>query len=106
MYKGKLIITHQLGETIQGIHELKGNNKAELFQQLKELSSKVESLYSVYSNHTYYINDKEVIPCNWCDNPAEYSLKDTKINFTDHACKTHKEKYFPFEEYYIKVKAI
>jgi hypothetical protein len=53
MYRGKVIITHQLTGTITGeeITDKTYKTKQGAITAAKKLSSKIEYLYSVYSNH-------------------------------------------------------
>lgn len=37
------------------------------------------------------------LQCNWCDKKAEYIIRDNHVQWTDHACKDHLEKWFPKE---------
>jgi len=33
--------------------------------------------------------------CCWCDEKAEYTVRDNDVEWTDCACKEHLEKWFP-----------
>jgi len=35
------------------------------------------------------------LQCNWCDKKAEYTIRDNHVQWTDHACKDHLQKWFP-----------
>lgn len=54
-YKGELILTAQLGGSETDRYEITGESKKQVMKELKDLASRVECKYSVYTNHDYVI---------------------------------------------------
>lgn len=55
LFKGNLIISHQLSGGIQDQYTITDTTKKKVYKRLKELSAEIEYLYSTWSNYDYVI---------------------------------------------------